>query len=88
MTSTTDTEYIAMAKAVKDALSVRNVLGFGVPSREASCTTVYEDNDGIISMASKPPSSARSRCTDVRYHILHEKVDSGDTKHGRLHRDH
>ena len=73
-TSITEAEYVAMAEAVKDALFVRDVLVFLVPSRKGKCITVREDNQGAISLASNPLSSARSRHIDVRFH-LREKVE-------------
>ena len=73
-TSTTEAEYVAMADSVKDALFVRDVLTFLVPTMEGKCITVHEDNEGAISLANNPLSSARSRHIDVIYHFLREKV--------------
>ena len=75
-TSTTEAEYIAMADSVKDALFVRDVLGFLVPGREGNRIIVREDNEGAINLANNPLSSARSRHIDVRYHFLRQEVSN------------
>ena len=83
--STTEAEYVAMADAVKDALFVRDVLGFLVPGKGDKCITVREDNEGAISLVNNPLSSSRSRHIDVRYHFLREKARDKDitVKHVR-----
>ena len=78
--STTEAEYVAMADSVKDALFVRNLLSFLVPGRTHKCITVREDNEGAISLANNPLSSARSRHIDVRHHFLREKVVDGTVR--------
>jgi len=78
--STTEAEYIAMAESVKDALCGRDALGFLVPGRGRKSITVREDNEGAISLANNPLSSARSRHIDVRYHFLREKVKNGEIR--------
>ena len=37
--------------------------------------TVFEDNEGAISLASNRLASARSKHIDVRYHFLRELVE-------------
>ena len=83
--STTEAEYVAMVDAVKDALFVRDVLGFLVPGKRHKCIAVREDNEGAISLVSNPLSSGRSRHIDVRYHFLREKARDKDivVKHVR-----
>ena len=78
--STTEAEYVAMADSVKDALFVRDVLGFLVPGRGNKCITVREDNEGAISLMNNPLSSGRSRHIDVRYHFLREKARDKDIR--------
>lgn len=84
MTSTTATEYRAIAEVIKDVLFVRNVLSILVPGRDGNGITVHENKKYIVSMASNPSSSARSRHIDVQYN---EKLANTDIKQGRLRRD-
>ena len=64
----------------KGSLFVRNLLSFLVPGRTHKCITVREDNEGAISLANNPLSSARSRHIDVRHHFLREKVADGTVR--------
>ena len=70
--STTEAKYVAMADGVKEALYVRGILAFLMPSLEPMSTSVYEDNKGAIDFAKNPLSSSNSKHMDVRYHFLRE----------------
>ncbi|CAN0315217.1 unnamed protein product, partial [Discosporangium mesarthrocarpum] len=77
--STSEAEYMAMGKVVKEALFVRNILFFmqpqcGVP--EGIC--VYKDNNGAIDLAKNPLSTVRTKHINVRYHFLGDLVQSKD----------
>ena len=76
--STTEAEYVAMADGVKEALYVRGILAFLMPSLEPMSISVYEDNKGAIDLAKNPLSSSNSKHIDVRYHFLRELAASGD----------
>ena len=76
--STTEAEYVAMADGVKEALYVRGILAFLMPSLEPMSIGVYEDNKGAIDLAKNPLSSSNSKHIDVRYHFLRELAASGD----------
>ena len=66
--STTEAEYVAMADGVKEALYVRGVLVFLMPSLGSPSIGVFEDSKGMIDMA-------KNRCN---YHLLRELVGTGD----------
>ena len=51
--STTEAEYVAMADGVKEALYVRGILAFLMPSLGSMSIGVYEDNKGAIDLAKK-----------------------------------
>ena len=72
--STTEAEYVAMADGVKEALYVRGVLVFLMPSLGSPSIGVFEDNKGAIDSAKTPLSSSNSKHIDVRYHFLRELV--------------
>ena len=57
--STTEAEYVAMTDGVKEALYVRGVLAFLIPSLGAMSIGVYEDNKGAIDLANSTPTSRR-----------------------------
>ena len=76
--STTEAEYVATADGVKEALYVRGILAFPMPSLEPMSISVYEDNKGAINLAKNPLSSSNSKHIDVRYHFLRELAASGD----------
>ena len=75
--STTEAEYVAMSDGVKEALYVRGVLVFLMPSLGSPRIGVFEDNKGAIDLAKNPLSSSNSKHIDVRYHFLRELVGTG-----------
>ena len=52
--STTEAKYVAMADGVKEALYVRGILVFLMPSVGPMSFGVYEDNKGAIDLGTKP----------------------------------
>ena len=76
--STTEAEYVAMADGVKEALYVREVLVFLMPSLGSPSIGVFEDSKGATELAKNPLSSSNSKHIDVRYHVLREFVGTGD----------
>ena len=54
--STTEAEYVAIADGVKEALYVRGVLVFLMPSVGSPSIRVFEDNTGAIDLAKNPLS--------------------------------
>ena len=75
--STTEAEYVAMATGVKEALHVRGVLVFLMPSLGSPCIGVFEDNKEAIDLAKNPLRSSNSEHIDERYHFLRELVGAG-----------
>ena len=76
--STTKAEYVVMADGVKEALYVRGILAFLMPSLGSMSIGEYEDNTGVIDLAKNPLSSSNSKHIDVRHHFLREMDASGD----------
>ena len=68
--STSEAEYIAAGDGVKEALFVRAVLSFIAPETCEASTKVLEDNQGTKALIENPLSSARSKHTDVRFHLF------------------
>ena len=54
---------------------MRQVLRFLRPRHKEKRVTIFEDNEGAISLASNRLASARSKHIGVRYHFLRELVE-------------
>ena len=50
----------------------KGVLSFIIPSISENCIKVFVDNDGAISLANYPLSSARTKHIDVRFHFIRD----------------
>ena len=74
--STTEAEYVALGDGVKEALFVKGVLSFIIPSISENCIKVFVGNDGTISLANNPLSLARTKHIDVRFHFIRELTRS------------
>ena len=72
--STSEAEYIAAEEGVKGALFVRAVLSFIAPETCGASIKVLEDNQGTKAMIENPPSSARSKHIDVRFHFIRDPL--------------
>ena len=70
--STTEVEYVALGDGVKEALFVKGVLSFIIPSISENCIKVFVDNNRVISPANNSLSSARTKHIDVRFHFIRE----------------
>ena len=74
--STTEGEYVALGDGVKKALFVKGVPSFIIPFISDNFFKVFVDNDGEISLANNPLSSARTKHIDVRFHLIRELTRS------------
>ena len=74
--STTEAGYVALGDGVKEALFVKGVILFIIPSISENCIKVFVDNDGAVSFANNPLSSARTNHIDVRFHFIRELTRS------------
>ena len=79
-TSSTDSEYMALGQAVKEALWIKglvNELGF----EEGSGTmTILSDSMGSIDLAKTTKHHDRTKHIDIRHHFLREHVEKGDVE--------
>ena len=74
--ATTEAEYVALGDGVKEALFMKGVISSIIPSISENCMKVFVDNDGAISLANNPLSSARTKHIDVRFHFIRELTRS------------
>ncbi len=76
--STAEAEYTALFSAAKETMYLRQLLAqIGI---ECSATTIHEDNQPAIHIASNPVTSSNSKYFDVRLHYTREKVEDGIIK--------
>ena len=76
--STTEAEYVAMADAVKEAMFLRHVWCFALPSRAVPCMNVYEDNQGAVHLVKNTVTTSNSKHIDIRHHFMRELVFGGE----------
>jgi hypothetical protein len=79
--STTEAEYIALSQSMRDLIPMRRLLSeagkalsldLDKPARLHS--TVFEDNNGALSLALSPKMSPRTKHIAVKYHHFRESV--------------
>ena len=82
--STTEAEYIALSQAMRELIPMRRLLqetgsalnlDFSKPAIIHS--TVFEDNNGAISLATSPKISPRTKHIAIKYHHFRESVGEG-----------
>ncbi|TPX29956.1 DNA-directed DNA polymerase [Synchytrium endobioticum] len=72
--SSTEAEYIALSAAVREVLSVRNILtelGVRLPP-----TPIYEDNAAVIFMIKNQTLTKNTRHIELRHHHIREHVNN------------
>ena len=76
-TSSTESEYIAIADAVREALWFRRLLSdLGLPPKRP--TTIYCDNQAAINLVNNPVHHARMKHIDVSLHFVRDHQDHGN----------
>ena len=83
--STLEAEYIALSQAMRDLLPMRRIVkevsaSLGLPSDYAATmkSTVFEDNNGALGLASSPKLTPRTRHISVKYHFFKSHVIPGE----------
>ena len=75
--STTESEYIAMSVAAKEAASLRRLVS-EILDEEQAAVVIHEDNQPAIDLLHKPPGAdSRTKHMDVRYHYIRQEVGRG-----------
>jgi hypothetical protein len=73
--STTEAEYYALAKAVSEALWLRQIIGqIMYLSSDIKSVKLYKDNQGSLSLAENPEFHQRTKHIDVKHHFIREHV--------------
>jgi len=74
--STTESEYVAITHAAKEAKWLRSLIGeIFQPIDEPS--TLFSDNQSAIALTQDHQYHARSKHIDIRYHFIRWMVDNG-----------
>ena len=73
---TSEAEYVALSKVVKEVLFLRQVQEFMEPSMGVGAVNVLEDNEGAIKLATNKHASRRTKHIDVKYHQARDASDA------------
>jgi hypothetical protein len=83
--STTEAEYIALSQSMRDLIPMRRLvkeageaLGFDLSAPALLHSTVFEDNNGAITLALSPKISPRTKHIAIKYH--HFRTSIGQSK--------
>jgi hypothetical protein len=72
--STTESEYMALSSAAREAIWLSKLFGSLTPTEEALVIEIMEDNKSTISLTRNPIISDRSKHIDTHYHFVREKI--------------
>ena len=86
--STTEAEYVALSQAMRDLLPLRTLLSEIVTKMKLPLvsdnvdlhSTVFEDNNGALAIATSPKLTPRSKHIHVKYHFFESRVGKGRDK--------
>lgn len=79
--STTEAEYIALSQSLRDLIPMRRLLqeaSFGLAISTTLnaklYSTVFEDNNGALSLATSPKLSPRTKHIAIKYHHFRDSI--------------
>lgn len=83
--STMEAEYVALSQSMRDLIPMRRmmtlvcntILGKGKYTAKIY-STVFEDNNGALTLARAPRMTPRTKHFGIKYHFFHEYVEKGD----------
>ena len=85
--STMEAEYIALSQSMRELLPLRSLvkkmataMAFNQTFAIRTHSTVFEDNNGALILASSPRMTPRSKHIAVKYHFFRSHVASGDIR--------
>jgi hypothetical protein len=83
-TSTLEAEFIALSSGMRDLLPARQIflvlaqsIGLVVPDEATLRSTVFEDNNGCLTLATVPKMTPRTKHIGVKYFWFRSKVGPG-----------
>lgn len=75
--STTEAEYIAAATAAMDLIWLRSLLS-SLGYKQVGPSTLFEDNQACIAIATNPKNHGRIKHVDIKFHFLRDRIEIGD----------
>ena len=78
--SSAEAEYVALCDAMRELMSIRQVIDEMELGQVQLPIVIHEDNQAVIKMATSPWTTSRSRHIDIRLHFVRDQVQSGDYK--------
>ncbi|MGH7954943.1 MAG: Ty1/Copia family ribonuclease HI, partial [Gloeomargaritales cyanobacterium] len=91
--STTEAEYIALSQSMRDILPMKRIIvevltSYGISLERATThSTVFEGNNGALSLAHTPGMTPRTKHIGVKYHFFREHVRRGTVKVKKIESD-
>jgi hypothetical protein len=77
--STTEAEYKAVVEAGQELMWLRTILSdLRIATNDP--ITIFNDNQGCISLATNPVFRARTKHIEIQYHWIREKLNDGKFK--------
>ena len=71
---TSEAEYVALSKVVKEVIFLRQVQEFMGPSMRAGAVNVFEDNGGAIKLATNKHANRRTKHIDLKHHLVRTRL--------------
>ena len=71
-----EAEYVALSEVVNKVLFLRQVQEFMGPSMRVGAGNVFEDNEGVIKLATNKHASRRTTQTNVKHHLVRDASDA------------
>ena len=84
--STTESEYIAITKAMKEALWLKGVMGELKFLKQP--IVVYSDSQSAIQVCKNHVFHDRTKHIDVIFHFIRDIVEKGEVQLEKIHTDH
>ena len=79
--SSTAAEYVAFSMAMRELLPMRTLLqevgsklGLDFVSSSLVCSTIFEDNQGCLSLVNVPKMSSRNKYLSLKYHFFRSNI--------------
>jgi hypothetical protein len=77
--STTESEYVAVTHAAKEALWIRSLLSQLFPGK-LDPTTLFSDNQSAVALAKDHQYHARTKHIDIRFHFIRYIIENGSIR--------
>ncbi|KAJ2935676.1 hypothetical protein H1R20_g1419, partial [Candolleomyces eurysporus] len=85
--SSTESEYVALTQASKEAVWLRSlsreilpIVGLGAYVEDFHPTVLYCDNQGAIKLSTNPVFHARTKHIDIQFHYVRQTITSRDLR--------